>query len=189
MVELANLSAKKRQVLLGQLEKLATLYDVILIDTAAGVDGSVLDFVVSSDFVVVVTTPENTAVTDAYALIKLAIERNPLCEIGVIANRARSKREGLSTIDRLINCAHRFLRRDIRNLGCIWESSHVRRAVNERVPCSIRYPDSRAAISIRKLSRLLVSEGIASPRPRTEQAVFSFVAERWAPREAGLAGR
>jgi flagellar biosynthesis protein FlhG len=164
--EMANLSAPRRRDLLEKIRKLEARYDTILVDAAAGVSGSVLDFVSAADFTIVVTTPEATAITDAYALIKLAAERNPRIRVGVVMNRARSAAEGEGAMERISTCAQRFLDISIIRLGCVWEDSRVRRAVNERSPFLLSYPDSRASASIRKLAAALVREKIVPARAR-----------------------
>ncbi|UCD56711.1 MAG: AAA family ATPase [Candidatus Hydrogenedentota bacterium] len=179
--ELANLSAHRRQMLLAELRKIESNYDAILIDTAAGVAGIVLDFVVSSHFVLVVTTAETTAITDAYALIKLAFERNPCCRIGIVVNRVRNAREATSTLGRIANCTSRFLGRPVLDLGYIWEDSRVRRAVNECAPFCVRYPGSRASLSVRKLARTLREKGMGLPLPCAEKVGFGAFVERCAP--------
>lgn len=176
--ELANLSAPRRQILLAELGKLVSRYDTVLVDAAAGVSGAVLDFVVASDFTIVVTTAEATAITDAYALIKLAVERNPRSRIGVVVNRVRSAREGAAAMGRISSCARRFLGRSVIELGCVWEDSRVRRAVNERIPFVLAYPESRASASIRKLSALLQKKNIVAPRRRAEEAGLDACTER-----------
>ena len=168
--EMANLSAPRRQALLAGLGNIALRYDALLLDAAAGVSGSVLDFVVAADFTIVVTTAETTAITDAYALIKLAFKRNPYCRIGVLVNRVRNTREGAAAMERLKSCTHRFLGRSLVELGYMWEDGRVRRAVNERTPFVLAYPESRASASIRKLSVLLQRENIVSSLYHAEEA-------------------
>ncbi len=174
---LANLSAPRRRKLLDELKKLRSRYDAVLIDAAAGVSGAVLDFVVEADFVIVVTTAEATAITDAYALIKLAFERNAYCRIGIVANRVRSAREGSVAMRRISNCVSRFLGHTVLELGCVWEDYRVRRSVNERVPFVLAYPDSRASAAIRKLAASLRREKVVSPRTGNEEARFDAVAD------------
>ena len=173
ILELADLPATKRQMLLEEIRTIESRYDVILVDTAAGVAQTVLDFVVSSDFVIVVTTAETTAITDAYALIKLSLARNPYCRIGVVANRVRSVREGESTLRRIADCTERFLGRSIVELGCVWEDTHVRTAVNERVPFLLSYPKSRASVSVRRLAGLLKDKDIVSTRYARTRKTFA----------------
>lgn len=176
ILELADLPATRRQALVEELREVESRYDVILVDTAAGVAGTVLDFVISSDFVLVVTTAETTAITDAYALIKLSVGRNPYCAIGMVANRVRNAREGESTLARIADCTQRFLGKSILELGCVWEDTHVRTAVNERVPFLLGYPKSRASASMRKLARQLREKDIISPgRVRVRTTVLSHL--------------
>ncbi len=175
--EMANISAPRRLALLAALGELASRYDAVLVDAAAGVSGSVLDFVVAADFTIVVTTAETTAITDAYALIKLAYERNPYSRIGVLVNRVRSAREGAAAVERLTRCARKFLGRSPMELGCVWEDGRVRRAVNERVPFVLAYPEARASASIRKLSALLQEKKILAPRRGAEEAAHDACAE------------
>jgi flagellar biosynthesis protein FlhG len=161
-------------MLLEELYRIESGYDVILVDTGAGVASSVLDFVVAADFVLVITTAEATAITDAYALIKLSLQRNPDCSIGLVANRVRSAREGESALQRIADCTERFLGLSVLDLGCVWEDGHVRAAVNERVPFVHGYPKSRASVSMRRLARYLRQNDIVSSRGvRAEDKVSS----------------
>jgi flagellar biosynthesis protein FlhG len=175
--DMANISAPRRLALLAEIGKLTSRYDVVLVDAAAGVSGAVLDFVVAADFNIVVTTAETTAITDAYALIKLTYERNPYSRIGVVVNRVRSAREGAAAIERLTGCARKFLGRSPIDLGCVWEDGRVRRAVNERVPFVLAYPEAKASASIRKLSALLQEKKIVSRRHEAEEAAHDASAE------------
>ena len=178
--ELANLPASKRQMLLAELKKLESRYEIIIIDTAAGVAAAVIDFVASSDFTLVVTTPEATAITDAYALIKLGLQRNPCSRMGIVANRVKSADAGAATLGRISACTRRFLGHSPLELGCIWEDSNVRRSVNECVPLAVRYPQSRASVAIRKLARTLREKGVISPRGREKEGGFNLFSIRCA---------
>jgi flagellar biosynthesis protein FlhG len=163
MYDLANLPAHKRHMLLSEFEKLENRYNVIIVDTAAGVAAAVIDFVVASDFAIVVTMPEATAITDAYALMKLSFERAPSCRVGIVANRVKSAREGASALGRISGCARRFLGRSPLELGYVWEDSSVRRAVNERMPFSVAYPHSKASLSMGRLAKTLVEKCMVGP--------------------------
>lgn len=186
ILELANLSAPRRQMLLSELRKIESRYDVVLIDTAAGVSSAVLDFVVSSDFTLVVTTCESTAITDAYALIKLSHERNQRCRIGVVANRVRTASEGESTLERISTCARRFLGKSTLELGWVWEDTNVRRAVNDRKPFLLGYPKTRASASIRKLARTLQDKHITLPCPQSKKGGSGLFAGIRASAKTGI---
>ncbi len=165
IAELANITGQRRDILLSELRRLEHRYDVVVIDTAAGVSAGVVDFTASSDFVLVVTSPEITAITDAYAMMKLTLERKAECKFALIANRVRSVSEGSSVLGRISKCAHRFLNRRVLELGFVWEDSNVRRAVNEGSPLAIQYPQSRASLAIRKLVQALEEKELVCPRP------------------------
>ncbi|MBI4832521.1 MAG: MinD/ParA family protein [Candidatus Lindowbacteria bacterium] len=186
--ELANLPGHSRQRLLAEMRTLDLRYDLIFIDTGAGVSSTVLDFVTGADFALVVTTPETTAITDAYALIKLCLERSPACRLGLVANRVRSAHDGRLTLGRISSCTRRFLGHAVLEMGSIYEDSHVRPAVNEGVPFSLKFPESKASSSVRKLAYTLRDMGIASPRLQREGAGFSLFVERCALR-TGRAAR
>ncbi|GAB4330143.1 MAG: hypothetical protein Kow0099_00540 [Candidatus Abyssubacteria bacterium] len=185
--DLANLPGHKRRILLSELEKLESGYDVIVIDTAAGVAAAVLDFVVSSDFGIVVTTPEATAITDAYALTKLSLERAPGFRIGIVANRVKSAREGALALRRISDCARRFLGRSPLELGYVWEDSTVRRAVNEGIPFSVGYPQSKASLCMHRLAKTLVEKRVIGPCKKRPTGFGPYL-ERCVPFAAEITG-
>jgi len=170
--DLANLSRHKHAALLTEFVRLERLYDIILIDTAAGVAAPVIEFIASSDLALIVTSPEKTAITDAYALIKLSLERNRRCRLGLVANRVRSIREGAAVIGRISSCAQRFLNQHVLEFGCVWEDTHARLAVNEGSPVAIRYPQSKISIAIRKLAHVLREKELASFHPLRDDSGF-----------------
>jgi flagellar biosynthesis protein FlhG len=177
LFELANLSAAKRDLVLSRIAELTRLYDVVLIDTAAGVSSSVIDFVVFSDLSVVISSPEKTAITDSYALIKLALERSRSCRFGLITNRVRSAREGAHVLGRISSCARRFLNHQVLELGYVWEDSHARLAINEGGLLTLQYPRSRASLAIRKLAHGLREKDLV-PQPSTLQQAFGACISR-----------
>ena len=162
--ELANLGRRKREALMMELVRLRKLYDYLIVDAAAGVAASVIDFVAFSDLGVVVASPEKTAITDAYAVLKLSCERNRQCRLALVANRVRSAREGAFVLGRISSCARRFLHQSVLEMGYIWEDSHARRAVNEGQPLVVQYPRSRASTAIRKIAALLREQNLVCPR-------------------------
>jgi len=186
ILELANMNRQKRELLLSELARLEHLYDVILVDTAAGVAASVIDFVSSSDFALVVTSPEVTSITDAYAVIKLAVEHDRDCRLGLVANRVRSVSEGASVLGRISKCATRFLLKPVLELGFIWEDSNVRRAVNAGCPLAIQHPDSRASLAIRKLARVLGERELILSRRKSYSSRLTAFANGPARTAAGL---
>ena len=109
IVTMNNLTKDQISYLVHSLSKLDELADVILIDTGAGVSDSVLEFVIASPEVILVTTPEPSSLTDSYSLLK-ALYRNPGfikngIQIHVVANKVNSVQEGKLVYDKLESVA------------------------------------------------------------------------------------
>jgi flagellar biosynthesis protein FlhG len=153
--QLANLSDEDRSNFVNELKNLGYA-DIILIDTGAGVSQNVLTFLKAADEAVIVTTPEPTAITDAYGIIKSISAEINGPNIKLVVNRVRSVMEGKKVAERVINIAGQFLNLKIDNLGFIFEDSVVPRAVIKQDPFIVSAPKSKASESIRHLvSRLL----------------------------------
>lgn len=117
IASLTSLSHVQKQILLDQTHSIESDYDLILIDTGAGISDSVMHFNKASDEVVVVTTPEPHAMTDAYAMIKVLSEQHPNPKIHLVINQARSIDEGTKVFARISEVALRFLQLRIYHLG------------------------------------------------------------------------
>src|SRR6202050_5539060 len=105
----ANLSHDDRQRLVSALMELEEQTDVILIDTGAGISPNVLSFTRAADHVLVVTTPEPTAITDAYAVIKVVSRQSNDQRISLLVNQVRSPGEARLVHDRIAKVARQFL--------------------------------------------------------------------------------
>jgi flagellar biosynthesis protein FlhG len=153
--QLANLEDEDRTTFINELKSLAYA-DIIIIDTGAGVSQNVLSFLKAADEAIIVTTPEPTAITDAYGIIKSISSEVTGPNIKLIVNRVNSMMEGKKVAERVINIAGQFLNIKVDNLGFIFEDSAVPRAVIKQDPFIKSAPRSKASESIRHLmSRLL----------------------------------
>lgn len=149
--QVLQLEDAKLDRLFAQLEPLQGYAETIIFDTGAGLSRESIRFMLSSDEVILVTTPEPTAITDAYAVIKMLHSRNPKIKIRMVINRATSEREGKLTADKLAMVAKQFLNMEIGTLGFIADDSHVSKAVKLQRPFLLAFPESQASRSIRKL--------------------------------------
>jgi flagellar biosynthesis protein FlhG len=112
--------------------RLSSLYhrfEAVVVDAGPGVENVVRLATMGGTRLVVVTVPEVTALTDAYALIKLVDAQLPILPIDLVANRAESDREGRLAYDRLAEAARRFLGRRIGWLGTIADVPALRAAM------------------------------------------------------------
>jgi flagellar biosynthesis protein FlhG len=114
---LTALSHVQKQILLDQTRDIEGAYDTIFIDTGAGISDCVMHFNRLADRVIVVTTPEPHAMTDAYAMIKVLHEQTDHPHIFLLINQARSRDESLKVFSRLSEVSQRFLQLKIFHLG------------------------------------------------------------------------
>jgi flagellar biosynthesis protein FlhG len=144
--KIANLPDEDRTNFIQELSTLSHA-DIIIIDTGAGISINVMDFVAAADDAVVITTPEPTAITDAYSMIKIiAAEVNNLT-IGVklVVNRVHSVAEGKKVADRLIGIAAQFLNIKVDYLGFIYDDPVVSQAVLKQRPFMVLDPRAKAS--------------------------------------------
>ncbi len=154
--QLANLTGNQRESFLKGLDELEG-YDVMLIDTGAGVGANVIELVMHADDIVVVTTPEPTAITDAYGMIKSIVANHKGKQIRLIVNRVTSAVEAKRVADRLISISEQFLRTRVENLGFIFEESLVQKSVRSQRPHVVLYPSSKSAACINHIAARLVN--------------------------------
>lgn len=154
-LELAELSDIDREEILLKIQKLDELYDIIIIDTGAGISKNVTAFLEISDEVLVVTTSEPTALTDAYSIIKVLHEAQLKQQMGLVINRVKNKNEYQQASDILINTAKKFLGEHIKNVGYVYEDPNVRKTIYKKTPFVIYYPDSKASECVRQIIKNL----------------------------------
>lgn len=146
---LNDLTQEQVRYLTGSLGELDRLADVIIIDTGAGISSRVLEFVIASPEVLVVTTPEPSSLTDGYSLMK-ALYKNPkfspeYTKISVLANRVTSLEEGQNVYDKLDSVVRQFLQGEISYAGMIPQDKELEQAVRQQKTVSIYAPASISA--------------------------------------------
>lgn len=148
---MADLDDAGRQKLLGVIQELERGADIILIDTGAGISSNVLAFCRAADHVLVVTTPEPTAVTDAYALVK-SIGASPDRKLSLLVNQASGAAEAQAVYDRIAKVARQFLSANVLDAGHVLRDEEVARSVRRRTPLLLSAPNAVAARSISQLA-------------------------------------
>lgn len=152
LAELFSLSDEDLLYFTGQIEEIAQDLDYILFDTGAGLSKETIRFITASDECIVVTTPEPTAITDAYALVKVVHDLEHSAKFRLVVNRAVDRREAQQTADKIRLVAEKFLHLDIPVLGHVSDDPHVSQAVKKQTPFSIRFPNSPASKDIQELA-------------------------------------
>lgn len=154
--ELADLNEAQRIKFLGALQELQHQAEVILIDTGAGLHRNVLAFAVAAEEVVIVTTPEPTALMDAYGMIKILHREKREPQIQVVVNMAGSPMEADEAGQKLTVLAKRFLDLKVEYLGFVLRDPGMVRAVKEQRPVIISSPMGPSALSLNRLADTLL---------------------------------
>jgi flagellar biosynthesis protein FlhG len=144
--KIANLTEDERQNFIDELDTLSSA-DIIIIDTSAGVSSNVLDFIAAADDAVIITTPEPTAITDAYGIIKIIATEIDSLNMGLklVVNRVKSVAEAKKVADRMTNIAGQFLNLKVDYLGFIYDDAVVSQAVLRQRPFMVIDPRAKAS--------------------------------------------
>jgi flagellar biosynthesis protein FlhG len=143
--ELLRMNDLQLTWVMDELMELESIADYIIFDTGAGINDAVERLVFASTDTIVVTTPEPTAVTDAYALIKTIYQSGQWPQFHLLANKAESAREANLTLDNFTRIAGKYMEMDIFRLGYILFDPAMSRAIKAQMPLVASFPRSVAA--------------------------------------------
>jgi flagellar biosynthesis protein FlhG len=149
MVELANLNDAQRGGLIECFSRLGDETDIVLVDTSPGVSRNVISFAAAADEVIVLTTPDPTAVMDAYAIIKAIARENLSSRIHLLVNMVQDEQEACEVAQKIILLARQFLNVTVEAVGGVPTDRSVAWAVRQQEPFVLAYPRSAAAESLR----------------------------------------
>ena len=167
--ELADLDDFRFELLLRGIGQLAANADLVLLDIASGISRQVTSFCLAADEVVVVTSPEMPAFSDAYALIKVLHARGLTRPPRLVVNQSTSAEESEETAHRIRLVARRFLQLDVDSLGAVPYDAAVPHAVRRQEPVVTAFPQSPSAIAYRAIAAQLWSAESPDPAlPSTE---------------------
>ena len=153
---LASLPAKRIAELRQQLFELAAKYDSALIDMGAGVDQPVQTLLDGARTCLVLTTPDPTALTDAYAFIKVTAATQPDMDVRIVVNGAATRPEGLQTYGTLRKACETFLGLDPTLAGIIRQDARVAESIRAQMPLMTRHPNSEAAGDVQAIAETLL---------------------------------
>lgn len=183
--ELASLDNESIRLLISKLVQLDSLYDVVIIDTGAGITDSVMEFVLVSPEVLLVVTPEPTSITDSYSLLKILRRKhdfNPLYKtINVVANRTTNEDEGREIYHKINTVSSKFLNTSLKYTGSIPYDRNASMAIIEQKPVVLAYPGSIAAKAVSQIADELFDD-IRSEREKKEggiaRVLLNFIRSR-----------
>ncbi len=125
--------------------------ETLLIDCGAGVSRTIISFALASDLLLLTTTPEPTALADAYAALKLLSNQGFAGRAGVVVNMVRNLAEARHVAGRLARVAQQFLGLSVEHVGEVPLDRHVPQAVRQRAPLAVRYPRCAASLCISRI--------------------------------------
>lgn len=143
----------QRQFIMDQVNELDENFDVMLIDTASGIDANVLSLNSAAQEIMVVVTPEPSSLTDAYALIKVMHKNHGENRFSIVLNMVQDEAEALSTYQRLSDVAQNFLNVSLDYRGYIPMDIDLRMATKSQHLVTRDKPDSKATIHINEILR------------------------------------
>ncbi len=165
LARMADLGDYERRQIIESLAGLEEQADIILIDTGAGISPNVLAFARAADHVLVITTPEPTAITDAYAVVKVLSRDGIDRGIGLLVNQVRSVQEGRLVYDRIARVCRQFLSVSLADAGYMSLDENVSAAVRRRMPFALAFPRCPASLCVAQLASRL-EDGVAAPGRR-----------------------
>ncbi|MDD5017610.1 MAG: MinD/ParA family protein [Eubacteriales bacterium] len=149
--ELTQLGTNELMLIVNNLLCLDDIADTIIFDAGAGVSDNILRLIHASHETVLVTTPEPTAVVDAYAMIKIISEQAADTNISLVLNKADSPQEAQTVMEGLIRIAKKNTGIGINNLGYIIRDANMSKAVRMQVPILVSFPKCTASLNIEQI--------------------------------------
>ena len=177
---MSNLSRDYLGYIIQNLVQLDAIADIIIVDTGAGIADAVLEFLVASGEILLLTTPEPTSITDSYSLLK-ALYLHPRfseddTKVKMIANRVEKEQEGEILFQKLNSVVARYLKVPMTYLGSVPQDTQLARAVMQQVPVSLQNPEAKSSLAYEKIAlRLLGMEETRRQPQRGMAAFFSHI--------------
>ncbi len=153
---MVDLTPSEHAGLIRAFSDMRTKFDVLIVDTAAGISDMVLSFCRASQDVMLVVCDEPTSITDCYALMKLLSRDHGVFKFKVVANMVRSPKEGQQLFGKLAKVSDRFLDVALELVGVIPFDENIRKSVRKQQAIVEAFPNSPAAVAIKSLANKLI---------------------------------
>ena len=173
---MSNLSRDYLVYIIRNLAELDAIADIIIVDTGAGISDAVLEFLVASGEILLVTTPEPTSITDSYSLLK-ALSHHPRYDssaspVKMIANRVNKESDGELVYNKLNAVVARYLKIPVSYLGSIPQDPQLSSAVMQQMPVSIQSPGAKSTQAYERIASKLMNNEESTKQPKRGMAAF-----------------
>lgn len=150
--KMAELSTVEQAAVVRAFSEIDQDLDVLIVDTAAGISASVVNFARACQEIIVVVCDEPTSLTDAYAFIKLLNRDYGLPNFHVIANMVQTVQQGQALFQKLTKVTDHYLDVTLRFVGVVPYDEWLRKAVQKQVPVVVAFPESKASVAIKEIA-------------------------------------
>jgi flagellar biosynthesis protein FlhG len=171
--DLTALTQRERYRVFSQLDAFIHDFDIMLIDTAAGISSNVLYFNINSDEILIVATPEPASIIDAYAMMKVLSVKYGTDHFKLVVNAAATAQEAEDVYRQLVLVADRFLNISMEYYGCILLDESVKKGVRQQIAVTEMAPLATASRNFISLARRIA----ASPFPERDGRVSHWSLE------------
>ena len=176
IASMSNLSREHLTYIIQNLAELDAITDIIIVDTGAGISDAVLEFLVASGEILLVTTPEPTSITDSYSLLKALARHSRFSpensQVKMIANKVENAEEGQALYNKLNAVVARYLKLPVAYLGAVPEDNLLSRAVMQQTPVSIQSPGAKSALAYEAIAHTLMNKEIVKTVKKRGMAAF-----------------
>jgi flagellar biosynthesis protein FlhG len=161
--DVANLSEQERYSLFAAIDTLEDDFDILLVDTGAGLNSNAVAFAAAAQTVILVADPDPTSLADAYAFMKVMATRCGIKKVDLIANRVANAKEGEDIYRKLSVLVNRFLQVGINYLGYINTDAAISRATRGGVPVLLGEPNALASQRINSIAHKILAQPYEAP--------------------------
>lgn len=181
LAEMTNISEADMETMVSELKKLHEEFDIVIIDSGAGISSNMTPIFSAADDMILITTPEPTSMADAYALLKFLNKRGELPPTHLVVNRVKSLVDGKATADKLRLVADKFLNLPLKVLGYVLEDVNVVNAVMQQEALMAMYPKSPAARCVAQLVQNYLRTDSEAPK----KGLTGFLEKMFRKRRSG----
>lgn len=159
LLEMNDLNEEAQRNFIENLVELGD-FDILIIDNGAGITKETLSFITFAHEVILVTTPEPTAITDAYRVLKSISYYGLKPTVKVVVNKISSKEAGDEAFNKLDSTCSEFLKVKIENSGYVYDDARVEKAIMAQVPVLLSYPNALSSNNIMEISGIILEESL-----------------------------
>lgn len=150
---MSDLSSAEQAGLIHAFSEIGNELDVLIVDTAAGISGSVVNFARACQEIIVVVCDEPTSLADAYAYIKLLNRDYKLNSFHIVTNMVQSAEHGQALFNKLSKVTDRYLDVLLQFVGAVPQDDYLKKSVQKQTPVVEAFPQSKSALAIKNLAR------------------------------------